>query len=485
MSEWMSLPGFSFHTWDRLNPLSEDTPNAEEATDGSRTVEKSPLQRRNLSLKQKQKANNEVQTRALISRVAEYYESYVKDMGLEQNFWNDVTVTNVFPVRVHGPQRALKMARWMVVGTRSGKTVHIACRNVVLANGSSDMANRLGLRAEMLSMPWLKHELPQLEAALEKVPEEERKLMKPVLIVGAGLSAADAVTICRQSGVPVIHVYRSRTAGLDKMLPENVYPEYHEVHKMMKEPSKSYEYYTPVPEHAIADLHPVPVGPGCHRVRVRHLVTGESRHFDISYCAILIGARPDLRFLHAAPLLSHQAVSQVSPLMERQPVNGSVRENSGGILDCYVEEDCCPENILDDARVSRLARQIFKIFCAKCRQCERARRSDYKRICGHNYLKCECPGMKLKACAEGASRSLATSPTKFDDVALGLGEDPTKPIDGKSNPIAVDKFTNQVLRAPKGMFAMGPLVGDNFVRFIPGGALAITATLHREMMMMD
>lgn len=85
------------------------------------------------------------------------------------------------------------------------------------------------MRSEGLSTPWLKHELPQLEAALESVPEKERKKLKPVLIVGAGLSAADAVTICRSSGIKVIHVYRNRTAGLDKMLPENVYPEYHEV----------------------------------------------------------------------------------------------------------------------------------------------------------------------------------------------------------------------------------------------------------------
>lgn len=53
--------------------------------------------------------------------------------------------------------------------------------------------------------------------------------MKPVLVVGAGLSAADAVSICRSSGINVIHVYRNRSAGLDKMLPETVYPEYHEV----------------------------------------------------------------------------------------------------------------------------------------------------------------------------------------------------------------------------------------------------------------
>lgn len=358
--------------------------------------------------------------------------------------------------------------------TRNGKTVHFACRNVVLANGSSDMANRLGLRVERLPIPWLKYELPQLEAALEE--EKDRQKMKPVLIVGAGLSAADAVTICRQSGIPVIHVYRSRNAGLDKMLPGNVYPEYHEVQRMMKDPSKTYEYYTPVPEHAIADLHPIPIGPGCHRVRVRHLVTGEMHHFDVSYCAILIGSRPDLRFLHPNSLRNNQAPAH-SPLKPRQIPSGG-NDLSYGIVDCYIDGDT--GNIVDDPKCSRLARQIswFKIFCAKCRHlnmCE-TRRSDYKRICGHSYLKCECP----VASSENYPKAAFAAVNSFDDVALGLGEDATKPVDGKSNPIAVNKFTNQVLKAPKGMFAMGPLVGDHFVRFIPGGALAITAYLHSK-----
>lgn len=99
----------------------------------------------------------------------------------------------------------------------------------MLANGASDLANRLGVRGEGLSMPWLKYELPHLETALLSLRPAERLKLKPVMIVGAGLSAADAVSMCRSSGIPVIHVFRSRTIGLDKQLPENVYPEYHEV----------------------------------------------------------------------------------------------------------------------------------------------------------------------------------------------------------------------------------------------------------------
>lgn len=65
--------------------------------------------------------------------------------------------------------------------------------------------------------------------------------MNPVLVVGAGLSAADAVTICRLSGIKVIHVYRNRSAGLDKMLPETVYPEYHEVSNRVEKPLRGPE----------------------------------------------------------------------------------------------------------------------------------------------------------------------------------------------------------------------------------------------------
>lgn len=65
--------------------------------------------------------------------------------------------------------------------------------------------------------------------------------LNPVLVVGAGLSAADAVTICRLSGIKVIHVYRNRSAGLDKMLPETVYPEYHEVRNRMEKPLRGPE----------------------------------------------------------------------------------------------------------------------------------------------------------------------------------------------------------------------------------------------------
>lgn len=43
-----------------------------------------------------------------------------------------------------------------------------------MANGASDLANRLGLRGESLGLTWIKHELPQLEVALDNLTARER-----------------------------------------------------------------------------------------------------------------------------------------------------------------------------------------------------------------------------------------------------------------------------------------------------------------------
>jgi len=59
------------------------------------------------------------------------------------------------------------------------------------------------------------------------VPTEPR--CDPVLIVGAGLSAADAVLAARFRSLPIIHVFRKKAGTLGQELPENMYPEYHKV----------------------------------------------------------------------------------------------------------------------------------------------------------------------------------------------------------------------------------------------------------------
>lgn len=69
---------------------------------------------------------------------------------------------------------------------------------------------------------------------------------------------------------------------------------------------------------------------------------------------------------------------------------------------------------------------------------------------------------------------------EMQGCGIGLGVYPTKPIDCRNNPIAIDKVSHSVLNAPKGMYALGPLAGDNFIRFIPGGALAVVSHIWNE-----
>ena len=66
-----------------------------------------------------------------------------------------------------------------------------------------------------------------------------------------------------------------------------------------------------------------------------------------------------------------------------------------------------------------------------------------------------------------------------EKLTRDLGVVPDAPID-RSNPVNFDLYTNQAVNQ-RGIYAMGPLVGDNFVRFLQGGALAITGDILRKM----
>jgi thioredoxin reductase len=188
---------------------------------------------------------------------------------------------------------------------------------------------------------------------------------EPVLIVGAGLSAADAVLLCSALGIPVLHVFRRDGDDPNialKKLPPKLYPEYHKVHQMMKDGGSgrngddgSGGNYQAYPQHCVKEFKED------GKVLLSHT---KGKRGDIvvqvARAVILIGSRPDLSFL--------------------------------------------------------------------------------------------------------------------PDEGMNLGVVPGMHIDPKHNPIDVDPFTYQCVRAP-GLFAMGPPAGDTFVRFLRGGALAITAHL--------
>ena len=85
-------------------------------------------------------------------------------------------------------------------------------RNVVLATGQADTPNVLGVAGEQL--PCVLHALAQLTSLVKTRRLGPRSA--PVVVVGAGLSAADAIIAAQSHSIPVVHVFRkqARDPGL-------------------------------------------------------------------------------------------------------------------------------------------------------------------------------------------------------------------------------------------------------------------------------
>ncbi|XP_076332455.1 oxidative stress-induced growth inhibitor 1-like [Tachypleus tridentatus] len=312
------------------------------------------------------------QKRVNVENVACYYEDYVDIMGLRKFFVNQTTVTSVHLVEINcdvdkpNPRICHLYPLWKVKGqsveqcqdTGEVKNTDFSfvTPHVVLATGNSDQPNTIDVPGE--DQPFVLHFLSDLERLLlngQLTPESGT-----LLIVGAGLSAADAIIAARFHGISVVHVFR-RDVGDPELvfnkLPPNMYPEYHKVNQMMADHSKSYRGYKPYPAHKITSILP------SHEVVLESINCGNKCVLHAAYVLVLVGMHPDLSFM---------------------PNSGK----SMGVLS-------------------------------------------------------------------------------------------NEPVNCKTNQIEIYPYTHETVSYP-GIFAMGPLVGDNFVRFVQGGALAITSYLHKK-----
>uniref|UniRef100_A0A665UYL0 Oxidative stress induced growth inhibitor family member 2 n=1 Tax=Echeneis naucrates TaxID=173247 RepID=A0A665UYL0_ECHNA len=294
--------------------------------------------------------------RATPEEISSYYRNYVKLKGLQKNFVDNTYVTSVQKL-CRGHEGESGGTLWEVRGYQQVQNdTHVPfslfAENVVLATGASDCPIRLNVEGE--DLPFVFHSISDLGLALSR-----RKLdmnSDPVLIVGAGLSAADAVLCACNSNIRVLHVFRKRIDDPDlifKQLPKTLYPEYHKVYNMM---CSLFPDYTSFPEHCVVSF----------QSDMKCLLQGKNslKAFKISMVLVLIGTNPNLFFLKG--------------------------------------------------------------------------QGQY------------------------------------------LGQDPSKPISCKQNPIDIHPYTFECTKEP-GLFAMGPLVGDNFVRFLKGGALGIATCLLKRL----
>ncbi|KAL7016476.1 hypothetical protein ACKWTF_010035 [Chironomus riparius] len=492
LSTWMSLPNLNFDDWLAMRNVNDadscqcnqNNCKRDEKANENAHLNSSSHNLNNLTTAAKNRKKNcihestiseEVKTRALVHDVAEYYADYVHLMKLDKFFRNDTVVVSIRQIKENEKCKfSTNDARWVVHGydRANKKPFSIACNKVVMANGGSDIPNRLGVKGESKSVSWLKYELPLLESAIEceKLNAVKISNVKPILIVGAGLSAADAIVACRNAGLKVIHVYRGMAAGF-MGLPEAYFPEYNLVYRMMRNPREKYDLYQAIPESTLKEIKTVN---GCHYVTVQKS-NNEELTFEVSYCAILIGSRPNLSLISNLPKdsnsLNNDNNSHNNILSKLDNRMTNVNDNNNNT-----------EINTDNFAVRSLRR--LKIFCDKCRHLNicfgnRNRNLLNSFIEDNNNVQKNCPQQKYCECDYLSAVVEHKQQCKVDDSGHGIGEDPKKSVDCKNNPIAVNKFSNELLNVP-GIFAMGPLVKDNFIRFIPGGSLTIASFIFNE-----
>ncbi|XP_033903621.3 oxidative stress-induced growth inhibitor 2-like isoform X1 [Acipenser ruthenus] len=314
--------------------------------------------------------------RATPAEIASYYQHFVSETGLQSNFVSHTVVTSVRrALRSEGGRGSVDQEHgerpgttWEVRGyqkSREGLELPFAvsAENVVLATGTHDKPARLGVEGE--DLPFICHSFWEFEAAIARGQVDQHS--DPVLIVGAGLTAADGVLTAHHLNTPVCHAFRRAVtdpALIFNQLPKVLYPEYHKVHQMMQQQQQqevdsgftgSYPGYVSYPKHRVVAFKPD------HKCVLEG--AGGRLVLKISMALVLIGAHPNLSFLQ--------------------------------------------------------------------------------------------------------------------DSGRYLGIDPQQPISCRGNPVDVHPFTYESVQEP-GLFAMGPLVGDNFVRFLKGGALGIASTLSKR-----
>lgn len=248
-------------------------------------------------------------------------------------------------------------SHWVIRGRKVAEDGHeevvcVCAKNIVLATGVNDAPKKLKVPGE---------DLDYVCHAFSGISLGGTESEGPVLVVGAGLSAADAVIHTLSKGLTVIHAFHQDTSDqrlIYHSMDPKVYSEYVKLFQLMC--SKCHDpHYIPLAQHRVEQFNPARV---CTLYNCKDKTTVD---IAVSRAVVLIGGQAKLDFL----------------------------------------PEC-------------LSRQ--------------------------------------------------------------LGLKPDQPIESKRNPMDIDAFSFEAEEFPS-LFAMGPLAGDNFVRFVLGGAIGITKKLRKNL----
>lgn len=251
--------------------------------------------------------------------VSAYYAAYPERTGLCDALYNETIVTSVSRLDAGG---------YSIAGTdRSGRPFTTSCENVVLA---------CGLFTHLIEPP------PILSRYVGYPATPLRMSNDPILIVGSGFSAADAIV--HNLGIrPVIHLYKWDKADYISPLKHchrSSYPEYADIYRRMKLSANGASSFDDYEGFADCTITQVTEVDGRHDIT---FVSDDSRETRrtvlVGEIAVLAGRRTSLDFLEpkilrALQIDSHEGWLEKTGLRDQIEARGAALTVDGGKILC-------------------------------------------------------------------------------------------------------------------------------------------------------
>ena len=178
-----------------------------------------------------------------------------------------------------------------------------------MASGAHDRPNKLGVSGE--NLPFIHYNRQDVESLIRS-GALHADTSDPLVVIGAGLSAADVIIYALNEGINVVHVFRNEQDDntVYHSLPTSVYPEYNRVRKLMQGEVKS-DMYKCYSAHHVVEFRE------SYEVMIRHhnreLCEGTTV-ISSRYVVVQIGYKADLSYMpHAGRNLCRDKSHMVHP----------------------------------------------------------------------------------------------------------------------------------------------------------------------------
>jgi hypothetical protein len=483
-SRWMELPDMSYTDWKRQTKVLPNmnaglifsAKNSNFAEDNSllNGNSTSKTNHTNKSFYFKQLSTEE--SRASMHDVRNYYRDYAKQKNIDKYLLNNATVTNVRRVTCNKffncDSQTGSQLLWEVSGlidkrdrkkasslSHKGDLMEFKyfCKHLVLANGATDLHNELKVKGENL-----RYVLKSIRELEDKIKDDLPRLQKdPLLVVGSGLSAADAILLAQKHHIRIIHVIRRSVNDSNLVfnkLPKKVYPEYQRVYETM-----IHNRYTNIDLTSDDTNNNVSANTSINsnnNSQRSYILYDEHsiKYFSSKRTVLLSNLKKQT--CHQVPQHSDKHLKCLSRHLHLQNKSHHHQHHLNEL-----KEECETQQLSQNNN------------CFKCVENDTSL-MNYKSSMPLTVSNDDQTEIKISyACVLiGFAPDLDFLP---EEMVNELALDASKRMNLKDNPVGINPFTHESMKF-KNLYAMGPLVGDNFVRFGTGGALAIFACIYRQ-----